>query len=221
MDARMPRWSLPSFIRSLLLRVLHRVEWWTAVRYYPVHGFVVRSSIRGKDGRVPIYRLEAGIEFLLQTRPRWGPRTRRDVAGILISPLIISLGQFMPRLRVIAIDSDALSGDWATPLNVALALVHEATHARIRAWHVRNTTANYIRIEQACVNQQIAFLDYLPSSTFNDQLIAYYRRLREEAEVHWGAEARQKRLLAALERQPFPDWLHRILRRRLETRGRQ
>jgi hypothetical protein len=208
-------------VGSFFQNLSHHIQWWVAVRYPAAHGVRVRNGVLGPKAQPAFRPLAAGIEFLAQAKPRWAVRTRRDATGILVAQLSMSDAQFWPEGRFIVVDLGFLSGERAAPIAVALALVHEAAHARLFRRYVPYTERNYLRVERACVRQQVAFLAGLPPTPATALLLTHYREVQDSVATHWGPEASDSRFRAAIDQLEVPEWFRRFLRGRLAARRRR
>jgi hypothetical protein len=89
-------------------------------------------------------------------------RIRRDLAGIVVWPFGFpgAAAEFRSAERLCTLDSVWLK-DLPT-IVIASAIVHEATHARLR--NIRLTSENIARIEGICLGQEIAFARRVPNA---------------------------------------------------------
>ena len=101
-------------------------------------------------------RLALALELIDRYGPRLGARLRHDVKGIVCYPA--GGTNFKVSSRTITLDIR-----WSmigTIEDLALTLVHEATHARCRALGVRYRGKQH-RSEELALRQEIAFADLL------------------------------------------------------------
>ncbi len=93
-------------------------------------------------------------------------------------------------------------------LDLAMMIVHEATHARLWRIGCRYDEPNRERVERICVDAEIAFAAKVPGS---EEAVA---RSRQLLETQWWTHAehvnRSRRELRAL---GCPEWLIRLLSR--------
>jgi hypothetical protein len=106
-----------------------------------------------------VAQLGEALALLAATAPRRLRRLRGDVARLLVEPWSGTAG-YSHRSRAILFDPAHLRA--ASPVWVAAALVHEATHARLSNRGVRPTARNLARVERRCCAEQVDFLRRLP-----------------------------------------------------------
>jgi len=100
---------------------------------------------------------------------------------------------------------------------VAVAIVHEATHARLCNSKIRTTPDNEARIEALCVAQEMDFASHLP----NGAAIVEHARTKLK-DPWWGAGVREQRLEDQLVSLGVPRWilsLRRLLRKHITSRS--
>lgn len=90
---------------------------------------------------------------------------------------------------------------------IAMALVHEATHARISSRGIKTTGENVMKIEHLCVHQEIEFAKRLPDP---DELVRHAKGKLEQP--WWGPGVVANRAVERLEALNAPSWLVRLVR---------
>ena len=91
---------------------------------------------------------------------------------------------------------------------IAMRIVHEATHARIDQNGLRYTASRRGRIEARCVSEEIAFAQRLPNS---DSLVAH---ARQKLSTPWWTESDlHERRLEQLRAYGWPRWLTTVYSR--------
>jgi len=113
--------------------------------------------------------VDRALALIQQFDARRHRRLTRDVRRILVYEWPLTLGSgglYSHRLRMIQLNATVLreygSGAW---VSAALALVHEATHARIQLTSREYATRperDRIREERACTNAELDFVRRLP-----------------------------------------------------------
>lgn len=91
---------------------------------------------------------------------------------------------------------------------VALTIVHEATHGRISRAGIPYQKELRARIEAACVAQEVAFARRLP----HGQVLAADAQWKLQT-PWWTPEQLVERNLTRISREGAPDWMLRLLRR--------
>jgi len=126
-----------------------------------VHGMSVINVLATDSGLAvaTLARLRLAIELIDRLAPRVGTRLRQDVVAILLTPA--GGTHYNVGSRAIGLDVR-----WAMSNGVeqlALTLVHEATHARHRSMGVgKRIRDRDRRMEAHCIAQQIEFAKRLP-----------------------------------------------------------
>lgn len=102
------------------------------------------------------------IACIAQYDPRRFARLRADLRGILIYPFSRQITAAYNRSSGMCelSPSAAISDDW---LHTACLIVHEGTHARFPKVR-RDDPERRVRIERACLSQEITFLDKVPTT---------------------------------------------------------
>jgi hypothetical protein len=143
---------------SRLLRLLPRV---TPKRTYsgmPVYlGLVDPEEMAAGEKHVRL-----AIACIAEYDPRRFARLKRDLRGILIYPFSQQVTAAYNRsTRFCELSpSAAISNDW---LHTACLIVHEGTHARFSKVRRDDPDAR-VRIERACLSQEIVFLEIVPTT---------------------------------------------------------
>jgi hypothetical protein len=157
----------------------------------PIGDMNVMTSGDSEMGRSVAVRARLGLalEQIDQYAPRVGVRMRRDVSAIYLWRTGgINYNQYT---RMIGVDiRQGLSGQVE---DLALALVHEATHARQFAMGVtkRPRGAFERRLEAHAVAQSIAFAERLPPGAWRKPTLADLDR------EWWSREQREARMAEA------------------------
>ncbi len=113
------------------------------------------------------------------------------------------LGEYWPQYDAIALEAHHVENH--VLLSICMTIVHEATHARIARWGVRDSVDRE-RLERACVKQEIVFARKVPGS---ERLIEGALR---KLDMRWWDEPSTSRLFdQRLERAGTPRWLRRVL----------
>lgn len=95
------------------------------------------------------------------------------------------------------------------PLELAMTIVHEATHARLAGLGTRYRGAEREAIERTCVEAEISFAAKVPGS---GDAIAKSRRLLETR--WWDAQQMGTSALTEFRKRGVPEWLAKRLARR-------
>ncbi len=173
-----------------------------------VHGIPVYAILE-HDSLLPLCfaKLRRALDFLAERDPRRYRRLHRDVKRVLVSRYEGS--HFLPPLRMIVLYWPNAAMD--TPEEIALSLVHEATHARLHARGIAYLPELRARIEAACLAQEMAFARRIPGGSALVDPHALER-------PWWTTEAYGRRWLRELRDLGTPRWLYRLAERRYQRR---
>jgi hypothetical protein len=161
------------------------------------------------DPSTDFAKLSAALELVEGTDKRRFALIRRHLARIA---LVQQGGElFDPQIRTYVMDRDLLSKR-SVP-HVAMGIIHEMTHARLRARGVVTNHSNVERIESVCVAEEIDFAKRLPDS---EDLV----KLAESkmANPWWDSVEVERRVKDQLDSINAPPWI-RWIRRHLIGSG--
>jgi hypothetical protein len=151
-------------------------------------------------------RLALALELIDRYDPRLGRRLRRDVRGIWIIPAWRT--HWNIRTRAIALDLRRETRN--TVEDLAVTLVHEATHARHHALGVQYD-GKQARAEAACIRASMEFADRLGPGQ-----VSYRPSLDALDDPWWTPEKHAAQAAEADEILGIPPFLSGILRRRVK-----
>jgi hypothetical protein len=132
---------------------------------------------------------------------------RRYAVRIQVRPVIRSAGAWDRHSLQVELDEAYLSRPDRPIAQVASTIVHELTHARIEAAGIRYSLRWRLRIETACVRQQLLFLRSLPSTPEHDTLVAQYHVALANIADHYNPAASHERDRRAARAIGMPLWL--------------
>ena len=186
------QWIWRGFIRMALLAMPRR----------RLGGFELYSLADPADLEVLAERVGRALALIAAFDPGRLRRVERDLRRFGIEA--VGGDRYDPGFR-----AHVLSKDWLQTSNdtdVALNIVHEATHARIFGRGIPYNARTAERIEAVCVGQEVAFARRLPG----DQ--GWIRNLERKVERQWWKPGAQRaRLAARLEALDAPEWVRRFL----------
>ena len=148
------------------------------------------SEFSGEASPLAFEKLAAGIALVKTIDPRRYARLENDVARFV---LVAAGGEFYD-LDIHAQFFDLGGLGRRSIEDIALTIVHEATHARLQGIGIHYTPASAPRIEACCVAQEIAFAQRLPDGA---QLASEAARKLDTP--WWDQEAMAKRHIALVE----------------------
>ena len=213
-----PRWSCAGVRLHPILRLqlLHHFDRWLTRLFSArrtIAGFPTYITAPPDSEALVVERLEAAIALLQTTRPRWVARHRPLISALEVGPLLTVAGQWVERRKTIALDADFLCNTMHPVFQLASTIVHEATHARIEKWGVAYRDPRNVRIEEACLKQQQAFLRELPADDLTAWALGHLADVRANAGDLWSVERGERRIEEALMRLNVPLRLIRLLMR--------
>jgi hypothetical protein len=156
---------------ALPLRVVFERATLAAAHWHTAAGCRV-GVIRGSDAEAVGARIDAALEVITQLDPRRAVWLRSARVRIVASH--IRLAQYWYTTDAIVLDQAfALT---ASDAYLALAIVHEATHARIARAGIWPWPDLVPRLEVRCHREEIAFAQCLPRAAYpgTDTAIAQY-----------------------------------------------
>ena len=203
----MLRRYVSAFLRSLLIEPAHSVIWYVGL---------LSSTTRIEDGiRVSVFagkaeaaelfeRVAQALHLIREHDSRRYERLKMDLARIFVAEG--SGAEYVPSIGACHVAINHVRRR-STP-ELAMTLVHEATHARL--WRAGFRYQNHLRerIERLCVTEEIVFVRRLPGST---SLIEKAEKLLETE--WWTTHAQVDDALRRLEALGSSRWLLALLRR--------
>jgi hypothetical protein len=153
-------------------------------------------DVAGEESERTIGSLRKALQLLETTDPGRYQRLRRDLRRIAL--LKAGGPEFAPEVRACVLRSRYVRE--SDPAGVAATLVHEAAHARLWRRGVRENSDSRPRVEEICVNEQIAFAERLGNP---DML----NHLRDKLQRPWWTQAQlHERRITAWRHLGMPDW---------------
>jgi hypothetical protein len=192
MDRRTPlMWRLPRWIS---LPVVEMCRWGLlGVSSRRSHGGFVICDVRDIDEiGMRAQRVADALSLIAAVDERRLERMRRLANRIIIVPTLGTDGEYWHRHRVLVLCEAHAEN---APLeHIAMTLVHEATHARLRKAGIGYDARIRHRVERACIGEELAFARRLPNPETWVEL-AGAKRVDPE---YWSDEQAQQRRVRAL-----------------------
>lgn len=176
---------------------------WSARRRV-VEGFQVCVAHSTDDGGDVFTKFGEALRLIATHAPRLSARMRRDVRRFLFAD--VSGGRYLAGLQTCLIGAGYARR--VAPLDLAMMLVHEATHARLSRAGFRYVRTCRERIERICVAAEIAFAQRVPGS---EAAVDRARALQDTK--WWDPERSLEDAIAELRKRGVPAWVTTILRR--------
>jgi len=127
----------------------------------------------------PLARIHDALHLIREYAPRRHERIRRDVRRFII--LAAGGPQYWPGVDAITLTRRMLVSEPTE--EVALVIVHEATHARLYSMGIRYLPAMRERIERACVRAEVAFAKELPDAEW------WVASVQKQLDTPWWTDA--------------------------------
>src|SRR5947207_7000255 len=162
---------------------------------------VVESDLDAND---VFGKVEDALRLLEKHGPRFHSRLRRDVKRLLFTDT--SGGNYLPGLKTCRLAIDFARR--VSSLELAMMIVHEATHARLSRRGFSYAVECRERIERICVGAEIAFAQRVPGS---DATISKALALLQKE--WWTSENTLDATVAELRERGVPACLTNIVRR--------
>lgn len=200
---------------------------WEAIERLYLGAVRAASRKRSFDGvRIYVFlpdEQDRSFEMLIQAlkliRKYDARRYQRFKAGFRSILVLEAGGAFAAaniRRRLCKLDSQYVNDGATTVGELAATLVHEATHAHVKARGLEYDGDKRVRIEGICRSAEVAFLRKLPEWEA-DVARKVFRGRNLGAEV-FSERGNLERRISALEQQDAPRWLIEWARRRGERR---
>src|SRR6266542_5713544 len=162
-------------------------------------------------------KVAAALDLIAEYEPRRLRRIARDIQGVWVRRAAYAPAYYIEALRLCVIDRKFVTPEDTAPAMIAVALVHEATHARLFRNKIPYTEAIRPRIEAVCDEQSAAFARRLPDG---ESLARRILEGRPADPSHWSNDNLDRRLVEArydeveavrqeLEDSDLPPWLKR------------
>jgi hypothetical protein len=122
-------------------------------------GIKLADASYGSDSAATLARVIQALELLKYYDVYQFAQLRRLISTIVVEAELLARAAYVPGTSTCALASSLLR---ETTASIATALVHEATHARIDRFGVRQFGSRLQRIEQICIQHEIEFVRHFP-----------------------------------------------------------
>jgi hypothetical protein len=171
------------------------------VPHRTTHGLRLAAFSDEEDGEVLLDKITEALELIAVHDPSRFARIRRQLRAVFVVP---AGGEIYDHGLAGYMATASLLRERPTA-HVALAIVHEAAHARLRANGIRSTPANLDRIERLCIAQEVAFAQRLPDA---EALVTFARG--KLGRPWWAPEEGRRRTDEMAESLGVPAWLLKL-----------
>jgi hypothetical protein len=221
--------SAPSANKPPRPTLIDRLDLWLLSTGRDVDGLWVGSTeCKPCPG---LQRAEDALRLIKQQAPLHYSRILRNLQRILVDLVPSAIASYRRSLNACVLDERFVLPDTTTLEQIASAIVHEATHARLERWGIAYDEHMRARIEAICMRRELDFLSKLQHSEPLQAEMA--RKVAWYADNHeWFSDANrlqrhEQGVAAALRHLGTPDRLigfllaarkiilgaHRVLRR--------
>jgi hypothetical protein len=152
--------SPASLLRAALTWLLMRMSRWESYRGLHI------AAVDGVNELNSVARIRAAIRLIEQYAPygvRYVERYTNRIFCIGIGRSGAA-GAFQPLLDVCLLDPRYVLDSNVADVDIASAIVHEATHARIQRFGIRWWKLEQVRVEQLCIRAQLRLLKEIPGT---------------------------------------------------------
>lgn len=168
-----------------------------------IHGIQVVDMTMNARAPESFVRLRDALDLIARHDAPLLKQLTRDVRRIVI--MLAGGPAYRPHMNACVLDLEFLLAGAAE--SVALALAHEATHARIHSRGIRYSFENRARIERLCIEREITLATRLPNGT------GFRARAEERlGRVWWTDDHIAERRDSIADVYGVPKWLARLIR---------
>jgi hypothetical protein len=157
-------------------------------------------------------RVEEAIGLIRSHAPWRYDRIRRDLACIWVRPLPGPWASYNHGLRACQLDSRFVLDQTKLPSQLAAAIVHGATHARLESFGIGYDAAIRARVETVCLHAEQDFAQQLPDGAVVQTVAEGTLQLGDRQWTDQAMrDAHYRGSREALEYRGLPAWLTRSL----------
>lgn len=108
-------------------------------------------------------KIHEALALITRIDPKRFRRLSSDLKYVACVRAVHALGQYIEQVRACVLDLDYVRRT-TDPTQIAIVIVHEATHARLRRAGVRFSAERAARIERTCVREEVRFAQKIPGA---------------------------------------------------------
>jgi hypothetical protein len=161
-----------------------------------------------KNGSAVSSKIDQALNLISEFDSRRYHQIKRDVKRIWVAVAPGYSAQWMDELQTCILDTKYFRRDDVLAPEMALTIVHEATHARLFKLKIGYTEAIRERVERICIKSEIAFAKRLPDG---QKLVEMAKSRLQTSENYWTNAQFQQRDLDTLADISKKNWVVRIL----------
>lgn len=180
----------------------------TAMRLWPsarVDGFQIVTLAGPAPELASVAEpIKNALRVIREHAPRRFARLQFDVRRFVV--VSVTGPEYIHSIRACMLSSSYIKT--ATAEDLAMTIVHEATHARLSAIGIRYTAGMRDRMERRCIREEAAFAKALPDGENLATLV-----LAKREHPWWSEEQEFERRVRQLRELGRPEWYIRVYRR--------
>jgi hypothetical protein len=166
--------------------------------------------------RLAAARLTHALELVQQRDPKRFRRMCADMPRIVVGVPEVGDAAYHPDIELCVVSFELLTRRELTSTQLALLVVHEATHARIERAGIRYVPERRARIERACLRAELAFAERF-SGRERDWYVSQYSAKLAAPMPEFSDEGLIEREAAESRQLGVPNWfIERVRRVQLE-----
>jgi hypothetical protein len=178
-----------------------------------VDGVLVGSFTYSPEA--PLRRVEDTLQLLKQQSPLHYLRILRYLDRIWVDVLAGANASYWRKLNACKLDERFVLREDTTLEQIASAIVHETTHARLERWRIAYDETRRHRIEMICMRRELNFLCGLPAcDALQERLRQKLDYYADNAEFFTDGNMRERHdegAVEALRHLGAPNWLVALL----------
>jgi len=156
------------------------------------------------DLQISYPKVQAALALIQQYDSHRFNRIQRDVRSILLTEEPLDLACWIDALSMCQLSLPFVVAPETQPVDIAAAIVHEATHARLDRLGIVYKEPLRPRIEGICFNAEITFAQRLPEGA---AIVERARRQLERPREFWSSANLIERRFMALRHLGCPEWI--------------
>jgi hypothetical protein len=199
---------------STAKKPLHRKIWLLLNRFmFAISRKHNRSDIKiamlsDKNGSAISSKIDQALNLISEFDSRRYRQIKRDVKRIWIAAAPGYCAQWEEELQMCILDTDYFRRSDISASEMALTIVHEATHARLHKLKIGYAENIRERVERICIKSEIAFAKRLPDG---QKLVEMAESGLQTPKSYWTHTEFQQRDLDMLAEMSKKNWVIRIL----------
>ncbi|MDF0582216.1 hypothetical protein [Bradyrhizobium yuanmingense] len=167
------------------------------------------------DPERALQRVEAALRLIERSAPLHYQRVKKSLSRIWVQLVPHGAGCYQHSLNACLLDPRVVASETTTIEWIASAIVHEATHARLKNWGIRYDEAARPRIERICARRELDFARHLTGVDALQEEIAQRLDLCRDEGTYYTDQNMQQNMdegvVEALRHLRTPEWAISLL----------